>query len=925
MLRRRHQPAGATRAGDGGGGGAAASLSALALLLLLAAAVPSAQAQALSISSTNSADRGEPIVVEGFRYSSGNVSTRLGHGRYSAPLKWLYTPPPYIQARVAANNGTAFVATTALADSQLYYLALDNGDNRWNTGLGGMGIEQPVVHGDYLFAIGGNTPCVLWFYTANYRPSCGWTWNDKRSVNFMLSSVTVNPTKKLVYVTSMVSNYKGTTLTTVFAVNIEGDQAGEHRWMSTVANNTAHGPTTAVKPMTPVYDPHTNYVVVAAGKNLVALNALTGDTVWTNTLSDTSISAPPTITDGIVVIGTGEGVKACCIETGVIMWSIGTQSDPSQVALFTDGTGRIAYTTTSWKHEVGTQPAGFHVLNSAHLEYSGPFTALDACASPGLIAKIPGKFDEPDGCKAACSQNYCNATAFTWFATEQACKCRLDTLWVPVTNNEAVSGQWSAPSSNWSLTNERLGWSMPVVDGSTVYVTAINTTHEIVMALGEAPNDTAEILWMHSTHINNALWIQPGPPTLSTSTLTLVVGSNNGSIFSYCVDDSTPAPPDVPVPDKPWYKQTAYLLGIALGLVSLGLILYCCVCTSVSHTLDSPASKYQMVSRLGSGSYGVVYLVRHRTNKALCALKYLNCDSDESQERALLEFTTMRTFQGHPNMIRVLETFMNWKDCSDETGKDVRKSPSAKTSEESRALLSPAGFRPDEPLSEMKKFTSPKYVCLLMPFYKQGDLKSFAQRHSGPMPEELLLDFAAQVSSLLQYFHARDEPLLHRDLKPENAVLNAEGHVILTDMGCARTLLGSAKAQTFCGTEEYLAPEILDWSTGGHNHSVDWWGLGVMMYELLTGLLPFEGEGKELCDNIMRKAPVFPPEMNPDAEDLIRQLLRKNHVERPSSAEVKAHPFFASISWDLLKQRKLKPSFIPDPEQVEEFRKQLGC
>ena len=618
MPRRRHQPTGATRAGD-----AAAALSALALVLLLGAAVPSAQAQALSISSTNSAGSGAPAIVEGFRYRSGNVSASLEHGRYSAPLKWLYTPPPYIQARVAANNGTAFVATTALEDSQLYSLALSDGDNQWNTGVGGMGIEQPVVHGDYLFVIGGNTPCVLWCYSANFRPSYSWHWNDKRSVNFMLSSVTVNPTKKHVYVTSMVSNYKGTALTTVFAVHIDGDEGGGALWNTTVANNTAHGPTTAVKPMTPVYDPHTNYVVVAAGKNLVALDAVTGDMVWVNTLPDTSISAPPTITDGVVVIGTGEGVKACCIETGAIMWSIGTQSDPSQVALFTDGTGRIAYTTTSWIHEVGTQPAGFHVLNSARLEYDGAFDATDACAPPGIVAKVPGKFDEPDGCKMACAQKYCNTTAFTWYITEQSCKCRLDTLWEPVMNEEAVSGKWSAPSSNWSLTNERLGWSTPVVDGSTVYVTAINTTHEIVMALGEAPDDTAEILWMHSTHIDNALWIQPGPPMLSTSTLTLVVGSNNGSIFSYCVDDSTPSPPDVPVPDKPWYKQTAYLLGIALGLVSLGLILYCCVCTSVSHTLDSPASKYQMVSRLGSGSYGVVYLVRHRTNKALCALKYL--------------------------------------------------------------------------------------------------------------------------------------------------------------------------------------------------------------------------------------------------------------------------------------------------------------
>ena len=134
-------------------------------------------------------------------------------------------------------------------------------------------------------------------------------------------------------------------------------------------------------------------------------------------------------------------------------------------------------------------------------------------------------------------------------------------------------------------------------------------------------------------------------------------------------------------------------------------------------------------------------------------------------------------------MIRVIETFMNWQDCSNEE-KHPRHGVNADG--EARPLISPAaGLNVGGPfVEEIQKvrlllydlsptshhfppqFSNPKYVCLLMPFYKQGDLKHFTLSQPEPIHEEFLLDFTAQISSLLQHFHDRDEALIHRDMKP---------------------------------------------------------------------------------------------------------------------------------------------------------------
>eukprot|EP01061_Rhynchopus_euleeides_P022135 TRINITY_DN36056_c0_g1_i1.p1 TRINITY_DN36056_c0_g1~~TRINITY_DN36056_c0_g1_i1.p1 ORF type:complete len:992 (+),score=349.92 TRINITY_DN36056_c0_g1_i1:138-3113(+) len=759
-----------------------------------------------------------------------------GHNAYSAPIKWVYTPmgSDYIEMYVTSDDTHAFVAASDEGSmSQMYAISLEDGTLNWNTGTGAMAVEQPVTYGGLVYSVAGQNPSVLRCFPAESSQQQNlWSWNDHRSSSIILSSVSVAPSHNLVYVVSVGCFTEDSnsirdlpTVHTLFALWISGDQKGKVAWQHELSSGVG-GLDPMHPPLAPTYDKDTDRVFAAGAINLFAFDPVTGDVLWK--VDGLPVVAAATVTQNIAIVSVVEdgdpSVKGYNTSSGVHVWCMHTQSVASRASVFTDGSGRFAYSTTSWTSLVGTQPAGVHAINPPHLTFGGYSTSKDACANgTGFIVTLDGAFATPESCRDGCHDQHCNATAFTWFR-DSSCKCRLDQVWETVDDQDAVSGKWLYPSSNWSLTQEKVGWSQPTVKDETVYVSASNTTHEMVFGLRGGRGEV-EKMWMHTVELPTEarMWMQPTPPAVSASTLSLLVGSQNGSVFSYCIDNTTPVPPVFPTPappeSNPWYTQTRCIVGITLGVTVLLLLVCFCGCTTNQSNLDSPARKYQMVSKLGSGSYGVVYLVRRRQDKALCALKYLNCDSDEQQERALLEFTTMRQYQGHPNMIRVIETFMNWQDVSTEERLN-----------EERPLLSPAGLNGggvESFLEEIKKFSNPKYVCLLMPFYKRGDLKQFAMSTPDPIPEDLLLDFTAQISSLMQHFHDRDEPLIHRDLKPENVLMSDDCRsVIVTDFGLAKKM-HNQYCCTRAGTLCYMAPEC--WAHH-YGKEADMWALGCIMY-----------------------------------------------------------------------------------------------
>ncbi|NXI24678.1 KS6B1 kinase, partial [Zosterops hypoxanthus] len=195
----------------------------------------------------------------------------------------------------------------------------------------------------------------------------------------------------------------------------------------------------------------------------------------------------------------------------------------------------------------------------------------------------------------------------------------------------------------------------------------------------------------------------------------------------------------------------------------------------------------------------------------------------------------------------------------------------------------------------------------------------------GIFMEDTACFYLAEISMALGHLHQKG--IIYRDLKPENIMLNHQGHVKLTDFGlCKESIHDGTVTHTFCGTIEYMAPEIL--MRSGHNRAVDWWSLGALMYDMLTGAPPFTGENrKKTIDKILKCKLNLPPYLTQEARDLLKKLLKRNAASRlgagPGDAgEVQAHAFFRHINWDELLARKVEPPFKPllqSEEDVSQF------
>ncbi|KAL9647939.1 hypothetical protein ABK040_008209 [Willaertia magna] len=170
--------------------------------------------------------------------------------------------------------------------------------------------------------------------------------------------------------------------------------------------------------------------------------------------------------------------------------------------------------------------------------------------------------------------------------------------------------------------------------------------------------------------------------------------------------------------------------------------------------------------------------------------------------------------------------------------------------------------------------------------------------------------YGAQIALAIEHLHKHD--IIYRDLKPENIVLDAEGYAVLTDFGLAKTSIrGNTSTYTFCGTPEYLAPEILKGQ--GHAKAVDWWSLGILLYEMIVGLPPFYSENINEMYELILKAPLkFPNNVPSDAQSLLKGLLERDESKRSGSVEVRSHPFFKDIDWDKLYYKEIPAPFKPE-------------
>ncbi|XP_039738223.1 ribosomal protein S6 kinase alpha-2 [Pteropus medius] len=204
-------------------------------------------------------------------------------------------------------------------------------------------------------------------------------------------------------------------------------------------------------------------------------------------------------------------------------------------------------------------------------------------------------------------------------------------------------------------------------------------------------------------------------------------------------------------------------------------------------------------------------------------------------------------------------------------------------------------------------------LYLILDFLRGGDL--FTRLSKEVMfTEEDVKFYLAELALALDHLHSLG--VIYRDLKPENILLDEEGHIKITDFGLSKEAIDHDKrAYSFCGTIEYMAPEVVN--RRGHTQSADWWSFGVLMFEMLTGSLPFQGKDRKETMALVLKAKLGMPQfLSPEAQSLLRALFKRNPCNRLGAGsdgveEIKRHPFFATIDWNKLYRKEIKPPFKP--------------
>jgi len=284
-----------------------------------------------------------------------------------------------------------------------------------------------------------------------------------------------------------------------------------------------------------------------------------------------------------------------------------------------------------------------------------------------------------------------------------------------------------------------------------------------------------------------------------------------------------------------------------------------------SPRLDS----FKMIKVIGKGSFGKVFLVRENKTGEIYALKVLR--KDNIIRRNQIEHTkTERSVLGyirHPFIVGLNMAFQ----------------------------------------SKDKLYFVLDYCAGGELFFHLGKL--------GRFQEDRAMFYAAEIVLAISYVHSLD--IVYRDLKPENVLLDHRGHIRLTDFGLSKEgiISSSSGAHSFCGTPEYLAPEILN--RQGHGRAVDWWSLGALLYEMLTGLPPFYCQDRErLFEKIRRSELAYPSTVKPDAKILLKGLLTKDPKMRlgsgPADAEdIQKQAFFRPIMWDKLFRGEVQPPWVP--------------
>ncbi|XP_023231727.1 ribosomal protein S6 kinase 2 beta-like [Centruroides sculpturatus] len=327
--------------------------------------------------------------------------------------------------------------------------------------------------------------------------------------------------------------------------------------------------------------------------------------------------------------------------------------------------------------------------------------------------------------------------------------------------------------------------------------------------------------------------------------------------------------------------------------------------TKEGHPRADP-SQFKLLQVLGQGSFGKVFLVKKVTGPdsgTLYAMKVLKKATLKVRDRMRTKMERdILAEVSHPFIVKLQYAFQT-------EGKLYLILDFLKGGDLFTRLSKEVMFTEDD-----VKFYLAELALALDHLHNLGiiyrDLK----------PEKLVMFteddvkfYLAELALALDHLH--NLGIIYRDLKPENILLDADGHIRLTDFGLSKEALSDQKTYSFCGTVEYMAPEVIN--RKGHTTAADWWSFGVLMFEMLTGALPFQGTNrKETMMQILKAKLGMPQFLSPEAQSLLRALFKRNPANRLGSGpegveDIKCHPFFATIDWDKLYRREITPPFIP--------------
>ena len=283
---------------------------------------------------------------------------------------------------------------------------------------------------------------------------------------------------------------------------------------------------------------------------------------------------------------------------------------------------------------------------------------------------------------------------------------------------------------------------------------------------------------------------------------------------------------------------------------------------------------------IGKGGFGCVWKVRHKETKKVYAIKVINKESIIKQnlvEQTNREIQIMYKLD-HPYIIKLANHFEDDED-----------------------------------------------FCLIMQYASKGQLYSQIKRLKR-LDQKQAAQYMREIISAVKYLHTRDPPIIHRDIKPENVLLDSEGICKLADFGWSNFEEGNKQRETYCGTPEYLAPEMINKS--GHDENIDIWSLGVMLFEMLTGKTPFnfKGDRNQLYNSIKTLKIVWTDDFPPLAKDLISKILRLQPKDRLSLDQIIEHQWFKEIplirpiltEYNYSKEEKLTSHLIHSNRENEE-------